>query len=111
MPRQLYENVYQQGFEDYLRNDAERTIVEATLEQGGDRALWLLIFADGRYALEHDYAVEVRPAGAEALVAFQLEPLRAEEFDRERPEDSSFERAIETLWQRFRAGVAELVTR
>lgn len=98
---ELHENTYQQAFEDFLRHDAERGITEATGHQGDGHSLWVLLFEDGRYALEHDFTPE---SGREstACVAVPVEPLKAGEYDPERPEDSTFDRAIDTMWRRFR---------
>jgi hypothetical protein len=105
---ELHENTYQQAFEDFLRNDAERGITEATSHLNDGHALWVLLFEDGRYALEHDFMGNFREKNA-ACVAVPIEPLNDREFDAANPEDSTFDRAIDTMWQRFRASLKTTV--
>ena len=52
---ELHENTYQQAFEDFLRNDAERGITEATSHLDEGCRMWVVLFEDGRYALRPEH--------------------------------------------------------
>lgn len=94
-------NRYHQGFEDFLNNEAERAIAEASLHAGGER-LWIVLYEDGRYELEHTPTPHLASDGAGEPVIFPVEPLAGAELDRENPENSDFAPAIERMWGRFR---------
>lgn len=105
---ELHENVYQQAFEDFLRNDAERGITEATLHRDEGHGMWVILFEDGRYALEHYFTPDPERMAASA-VAVPVEPLKEAEFAPEAPENSAFERAIDTMWQHLRSQLKTLL--
>lgn len=104
MARDVEHNRYHQGFEDFLNNEAERAIAEASLHQNGQR-LWVLLYEDGRYELEHAEAgapPSPHETAAGEPVIFPVEPLDDAEIDRRDPENSDFAPAIERMWRRFR---------
>lgn len=97
-----------QAFEDFIAHEAERAIAEATVERDANKRLWVVLYGDGRFGTEQFLATE-SPApeavrGAEETtthIAFPIEPLRDDEWNRQAIEDSRFERPIEALWSSF----------
>jgi hypothetical protein len=97
-----------QAFEDFVAHEAEKAIAEATLHQEGHERLWVVLYGDGRFGTEHvtDTLSPTPQAvhGAAEIVphiAFPIEPLRNDEWDRDHIENSRFERPIESLWTSF----------
>lgn len=97
-----------QAFEDFIAHEAERAIAEATVEHDANKRLWVVLYGDGRFGTEQFLASEspspeaVRGAEETAPhVAFPIEPLREDEWNRQAIEDSRFERPIEALWSSF----------
>ena len=96
---------FEPAFEDFLAHQAEWAVAEATRDQEANKRLWVVLFGDGRYALEHQTAraasdgpEAVKSAEPTPQIAFLIEPLQADERDQAHLEDSRFERPIEAMW-------------
>lgn len=92
-----------QAFEDFLSHEAEFAIAEATRDHDAHKRLWIVLYGDGRYALEHRFAAETAPESRRepqdlGQITFPIEPLQPSERIGAHLEDSRFERPIETLW-------------
>lgn len=101
-----------QAFEDFLAHEAEFAIAEATRDHDAHKRLWVVIYGDGRYRLQHRFEAEAapelrrEPPGTDQI-AFPIEPLRPDERDRENLEDSRFERPLEALWTAYERTLRE----
>lgn len=94
-----------QAFEDFVSHEAERAIAEATMHQHDGRRLWVVLYDDGRFGTEHsdaeNPATVVGARETASHIAFPIEPLRDDEWDRARIEDACFDRPLESLWAAY----------
>lgn len=101
---------FKQAFEDFVSHEAERAIAEATRDRDAHKQLWVVLYGDGRYALEHRFedapVVTLEPRD-EAPISFPIEPLNETERDDAHLEDSLFERPIEAIWTSYRGALRE----
>ena len=102
----VYLDGVKQAFEDFIAHEAELAIAEATRDRDAHKRLWVVLYGDGRYGLEHRSEAEPAPVIAHEpiqlpQIAFPIEPLTDAERDLAHLEDSRFDRPIDALWASF----------
>jgi hypothetical protein len=96
-----------QAFEDFMAHEAEFAIAEATRDQDAHKRLWVVLYGDGRYALQHRFEAESAPESRRephdlGQIAFPIEPLLPSERDSAHLENSRFDRPIETISKAYK---------